>query len=690
MVSMYFIKSMFFSWPRIYFLFVIYILGFTIVIMGFKTSIKYRYLIALILLIMLVAGKFTGSSIGYYDNILKGNTESYVESTLLGQPQGIRGDEWATEKPYYFAQIMAKEKLEYFNSKLAFKGADMVVSAFSPVKDIIIVARPDLWGFLFLPKDYAFSFYWVSRLLLLFMASFEMLRILTKKYKYAVIGATCIVFAPPVQWWLSQTLMIMLMAGNYAIVCLNRTIRSSSLKEKLVFTFLMFWFAFIYILTMYPAFQVPLAYIYIGILAILWRDNKEYKILSKNNLIVAFFMSIPFVALLIRFFNMSSPAMNIILQTHYPGNSRPWVNLPWDFELYSIINLFTSTVAHPDFLNASEISQFWNFAVFLIVPILFTKKSIRLQYIPAKILFGISSGLFIISKLPEIYILNKISLLSFTYPSRMTVAFGYGFMLSLILYLSEVDDSGEIQHSNKRITANPISIVLGTSIVAVSIISDNIRLYFQKNFSSAYILIIPCVFFTYMGYLLISEKKENIRKFNVLFILLSLFSTILVNPLTYGTSSMFDKTTMREIRKLDEKDNGRWMVSGSPTISNLVTAQGVARVSGTYYYPDFDMMSVIDKDSKFDDLYNQFAHIDMRLTDEKDISIDIIDRERSEKVNGTNRIVYIPIDVARELGIKYIFTDIEIPEELAKNKEIILIYEDYIDSWKIYKINDEY
>lgn len=160
----------------------------------------------------------------------------------------------------------------------------------------------------------------------------------------------------------------------------------------------------------------------------------------------------------------------------------------------------------------------------------------------------------------------------------------------------------------------------------------------------------------------------------------------MVNPITKGTDSMFEKTTMEQIRKINSVDAGRWMVSGSPTISNLVTAQGVARTTGTYYYPDWEMMSIIDKKHEHINLWNQFAHIDMRLTD-GDLEFSLLDHERSLKVNGTNRIIYTPIETARDLKIKYIFTMIPIPQSIIDKGEVTLLYKDSVDPWSIYRIN---
>ncbi len=238
-----------FSIIRSYFFFIFSLLIVSLRVIDREKLLKYRYLVALIVFLCLVSGKFTGSSLGFYDYLITDNTVEYSCSTLLGIPRGIRGDEWATEKPMYFAQALSKNPFQYFNEKLGFEGYDMVVSGFSPIKDVLILTRPDLWGFLFLSKDYAFSFYWNLRLLLLFMSVFEFIYFFGKKDGYiAFLSAVIVVFSPPVQWWLSQSLMIMIYSALFFLVCYMKFFEREGLCKRKIFLFVcMVFFSNIYI-----------------------------------------------------------------------------------------------------------------------------------------------------------------------------------------------------------------------------------------------------------------------------------------------------------------------------------------------------------------------------------------------------------------------------------------------------------
>lgn len=669
-----------FSWPRIYFFFIWIFLISYMFYWGKLIVYRFRYIFALVLLILLVVGKFTGSSLGFYDGMITDNTEDYTDSTLLGIPQGLRGDEWATEKPYYFAQETTD--YSYFNNNLMLDGCDMVISAFAPVKDIVILSRPDLWGFLFLPRDYAFSFYWNLRIILLFLASFEMGFMLTKSKKYGVFWALFVCFAPPIQWWLSQVTMIVVWSGEYFVVAFNQLLQSKKWILKLIYTLVCALLGIIYILTMYPASQVTMGYIFaIIIIYLLYKNNKS---ICKQNLICLGGVVSLIGSFIVYFYHMSGPAMNQMLQTTYPGSTRSWQELPWDYEFLKFINPITwikSLVT----INNCEASQYVTFLPFLIVALCYyiykIKKEEKSDHILFGLLFVACLFMWMIAYAPQCTWLNKITLLSFAYPVRILFTTGFGFMLILFLLLYKNEKKKKVFPRGIGIF---ISSVLFVIIYSYSLKSELLKEYLPEDIRS-FIIFFAVLIYSFMGYCLIRGGVKATRVFVILYICISFFSTAFINPVTYGTDSMFEKVSLKKIQEINEKNPGRWMVSGNTTISNLVTAQGVARVSGTYYYPDDNMMKIIDPECKYKDLWNQYAHIDMRLTAGHNM-ISQYDYEQDYKLNGVDRIIYVNLETAKKLGIKYIFTRLKIPSKYLDSNELIKTFTNNTDGWEIYTL----
>lgn len=681
-LSRYFAAGQKLSLIRATFFFNLTFVGMLACWLGKKKVVRWRYLLAVVLLVLMTIGKYTGSSIGFYDGMLVGNTEGYECSTLLGIPQGIRGDEWATEKPYYFAQVNGGHDLPYYNYNMMLEGADMVVHAFAPVKDIITLFRPSLLGFLFLPAENAFAFYWWAKLIALFMASFEICRLLSGRVKYGVLGAIVFSFAPAIRWWLSQTLAEILIYGFWAVICYAYYLKAEKRGLRILSLIGVFYFLTCYIFTIYPASQVPIAYVLLAIVIWILYKNWDKKPFAKRRVVSYIIAAIPFMAIIVRFIIMSGPALKIMLNTVYPGAERPWISLEWEYPLYQLINPFTALIQHPSFSNSCEISQFYSFAVVLVPLVIWLTYRYRKKMLLPALLCGASTFLLAVAWIPQIPLLNKVTLLSMSYPVRILIACGIGYTLTIVSLLPMMEQ--EIC----GITRKKSMVLAGIAWMLLLIAATNSEKVFQYFLAfrfGTFLLVCTITLFCFMGYLLLQGGKKACMCFMSVLCALNIASTICIDPITCGTDSMFEKTTMKAICQLDAEDSGRWMVSGSPTISNLVTAQGVARVSGTYYYPDWDMMEIIDPKHQYENYWNQYAHIDMRLTTGEN-KVSIIDEEKSAKVDGTNRIIYIDMETAKKLEIKYIFTCVGIPDEYIQSGQLQLVYQDSVDPWTIYKI----
>ena len=117
---------------------------------------KKRYTISIIILFFLVIGKFSGSSIGIWNEYIEPSNN--IDTTLVGKPRGIRSDEWLVNTPYVFSQEY--NGYSYENDLSRGKETDMFTSIYTPINDILILTRPFNVGYLLLGKDYGLSFYW--------------------------------------------------------------------------------------------------------------------------------------------------------------------------------------------------------------------------------------------------------------------------------------------------------------------------------------------------------------------------------------------------------------------------------------------------------------------------------------------------------------------------------------------------
>jgi hypothetical protein len=679
----YFKPMLTFSWMRIYFWSIWIALVFSIYILGIEKSVKYRYVIAGILLVLLVLGKFNTSSIGAFDSMLHGNTTEYVPSVLFGRPQGIRADEWAIEKPYYFAQAM--NGLPYYNQNLAVGGADMVVYAFAPVANPMILARPDLWGFLFLPVEYAFSFYWFSKIIALFMGAFELFRVLVPQSRNAGWCAVAFTFSPVNQWFLSQGFIEAIIAGMFFVALWNQLLLRTTIGAKILAAIGCCLFANMYIYAMYPASQIPFGYIFLAMAIYVTWKNKDKHIFTFTNggLLLLILCSIAGMAFL--FLSMSSEALTVMSNTVYPGTVRTWSSIPWDYELLQLINPFTF-LGTSTYLNNCETAQFFTLLPFSLIAVLLVGKSFKnlenedkKSAIVLFVLTLVSLLLLFFEHLPQQNALTKAVFWGMSYPQR--ISFSAGFALFWVLQIAASILEKKEGHRVSTVWINSVVIFSGIVILIASMNSSYITSYFNsKGLIGQVLWIFTIVLTCILGAQLLYGGKY-IKYFFAIYTVAVVCSTILVNPISSGVSSIYEKSLMTAVREINASEPGKWITSGNAGIGNLVAAQGVERRSGYYYYPDVKMMNIIDPDKKYINLWNSFTAVDMRLTTGENY---IESPESNVAIT-----VYINLATAKTLGIKYIVIQdsVKLPEQYLKDGTLKLCYDDTFDPWSIYKIN---
>ena len=679
----YFKPALNFSWNRVFFFFILFLLLMSIYLFGLENILRYRYLVAAILFFLLVSGKFTGSSIGAFDQMLYGNTSAHTDTTILGRAQGIRADEWAIEKPYYFAQAAEGVNQPYYNYNLMIDGADMVIMAFSPVRDIIMSARPALLGFLFLPVEYTFSFYWNFRLIFLFLSTFELGLLLLNNKKISFCVAIALTWSAPVQWLFSQWLIDIIISGQYAVVFWNYLLASNTRKEKLLYSILLGCACNMYIYVMYPAAQIPFFYIFISMaIYIMWKYRAQ-KPLSRRNwpwFVIVFFL---ISSMALHFLYMSRDALTTMLNTVYPGGGdREWGTFAWDYELLPFMNLLTGIYKDSPYLNNCETAQFVYFLPFQLacIPFIVRNKRKDSKTLCLFMIGSVSLILYLLAKLPKQTLLSDILLLGMSYPRRLHYALGFGFFWTLwiivcILFLHTKEKA------SFRISKS-FSIFCTVVTLFAVIYSDTLRQYFGigSSVTGTVTVILLCLGFGYMGYLLLFYQKQNIRKFIIIYLIITIASTLFVNPLSCGMDSIYEKTSLEAVRQISARDkDGRWMISGNAGIGNLVSAQGVKRCSGYYYYPDISMMKLIDPEETYVNLWNSFTAVDMRLTEGNN--------HIESPENNVAITAYINLETAKKLNIRYVFDMGTISDEFLSSGNLEIIYIDPVDNVTIYKIN---
>lgn len=302
----------------------------------FKTVIRFRYLIALVIFIVLVLAQVNGSSIGIWNQIF--HTPSTV---VAGKPRAIRSDEWRVQTPYFLSQQSSGYSV--VNPNVSTSGQNMILSYGSPVWDISTLAKPLNWGFLLFGPSYGLAWYWNMKILLLILLSYELCMILTKRNMLiSAMGAFWIAFSPAVQWWFMQHVCDIVFYMEAMVVTFYYFFYfHERFRIKIGFALLFGLSCVGYVLTIYPGIQIPLGYLALLLMILILLDFRKKIPLKISDVLIAAGTAAFIIIMLVHVFLISKDAILATLNTSYPGKRISNGGEGFSFSFYAFLtNLF--------------------------------------------------------------------------------------------------------------------------------------------------------------------------------------------------------------------------------------------------------------------------------------------------------------------------------------------------------------
>lgn len=627
---------------------------------------KVRYYIATILFIILVVFKFHGSSIGMWDYLYKDYGDETVQTKIYeGTPRSIRSDEWLVQTPLYLSQVMKEDKLTRINENMRSNGEDMVVASYSPVLDATILGKPFSWGFLFLDKERGFSWYWWLKVISLFMVSYEMALMLSKRNKkIALFGASCIAFSPGIQWWFSTFVADLIIFAQGALVATYYYFRSKEDIKKKIINLIIFTICGIgFVISLYPAIQVCLGYLCAIIFIYLIVKNKE-KIKKKD--ILYFSVSVFVILSVIAYFIFTArEALSLMLGTTYPGAR---VELGGNSELYLLSSYAFSWLLpykDPQMLNASELSSFISLIPLTLIIFFFRKRDDEDNKLMVSMyIYMIIMLIFVVFGFPEI--LAKITLFSYIPVLRLLLVVGLTSTYLLIMILSNI-----VQRENK------INIVISSVITIASIIIIYLPLYGSEGHKYLHKegVLIGMLVFAILIYLFVRGYTKNLLPYVMVFMIIAGF---FVNPISRTLAPIYEKEVCKNIVKINKEDPGKWVSINNLYGASLLIANGVEVFNGVHYYPDLNMWRTLDTENIYEDIYNRYAHVLFDITNEE---------TKFELVQVDTIKVSVSIKDLYKTGIKYLLSNEDLCEYNTSEKiNFKELYYNVVDDTYIYEI----
>lgn len=626
---------------------------------GFELIYKYRFVLSFLLLIMLVSFKISGSSMGCWKLFL-GDGESGIR---LGEPRVWRSDEWGTLTPLCFRQqYNTLGSYNRYSQTLGSILTDNMLVYGQPSWDILTLFRPFYWGYLFFGSDRGLSWFWCSRLIVLFLSWFELGMLITDgQKKLSVMLSICVSFAPFLQWWFAiNGLVEMLIYGACFVLGSNYLVSRAFNPRKIAVAVGMAVCAVGYVLTFYPTWMVPVAWGFVPLFlwVVIWKFDR--KVLRRVDVVPWLLIFVITAAGLTVLAVTSWDVIKAELNSVYPGNAPSssggtglWWMMKYPISLVSRFSMNELIVENSSiicFAPAGFILALW--------VIIKEKKKDPLLIL----LLGMNLFLawYYCVGIPKW--LAKMLLLSFVNSNRGPQVLGF---LRLTLFVRAVALK---EKAPKRWLA-------ALAAVISSAVPMRLALGFTKYepgglryeyFDTAEKILVVWAILAVVFYLLYRARKSKYTMAVLGVCTVVLASSIWINPVAKGVPEITKSETMQQIRDLVKEDpKAIWLVVDMAyPATNIPAMAGADCLNTTQTYPQKTRWEMLDQEGEYEDIYNRYCHIRASLGSKtmlELVSTDYVEvtlsPEELKKLNIRYIVSTNDFDEKIAAGITNIFTD---------------------------------
>lgn len=626
---------------------------------GFELIYKYRFVLSFLLLIMLVSFKISGSSMGCWKLFL-GDGESGIR---LGEPRVWRSDEWGTLTPLCFRQrYNTLGAYNRYSQTLGSILTDNMLVYGQPSWDILTLFRPFYWGYLFFGSERGLSWFWCSRLIVLFLSWFELGMLITDgQKKLSVMLSICVSFAPFLQWWFAiNGLVEMLIYGACFVLGSNYLVSRAFNPRKIAVAVGMAVFAVGYVLTFYPTWMVPVAWGFVPLFlwVVIWKFDR--KVLRRVDVVPWLLIFVITAAGLTVLAVTSWDVIKAELNSVYPGNAPSssggtglWWMMKYPISLVSRFSMNELIVENSSiicFAPAGFILALW-------VIIKEKKKDPLLILLLEMNLF---LAWYYCVGIPKW--LAKMLLLSFVNSNRGPQVLGF---LRLTLFVRAVALK---EKAPKRWLA-------ALAAVISSAVPMRLALGFTKYepgglryeyFDTAEKILVVWAILAVVFYLLYRARKSKYTMAVLGVCTVVLASSIWINPVAKGVPEITKSETMQQIRDLVKEDpQAIWLVVDMAyPATNIPAMAGADCLNTTQTYPQKTRWETLDQEGEYEDIYNRYCHIRASLGSKtmlELVSTDYVEvtlsPEELKKLNIRYIVSTNDFDEKIAAGITNIFTD---------------------------------
>ncbi len=655
--------------------------------LGFSTVNQWlhnhRWQIGAGIVIVAVLLDISGSSLGMW-NFWMGSDLS--QDVVFGTPRASRTDEYSVMTPRAFAQDYSN--YSYFNHLQGATSSDMFLIKDAPVWVIAEVFRPFHWGYLLLGSSRGLAYYWSARLVVLFLAVYELCLLLTRddrtgtsRRDLSLIGACLVTFAPIVQWWFAiNSLPEMIIAMSLATVVCDRFCADHDSLHRFGYSMFIAWCAGTFLITLYPAWQIPLVWVllalFIGIIARFWGSIR----FTRKDAISVLVSILVLVALLATVVYFSRPTIKAMLGTSYPGVRK---NTGGD---YGVTGLFagTSQLLFPymdmkpfNSWSPTELSCFID--LFPLGLILCARKWFSRRHADvlsvALVVVGIFLFIYICVGVPRW--LSTITLMTQTSGGRARAAFGLTNILLLVIGSAGLTQTTGITNNASSIdrrTQKADRIFAGVTVTVLLIVYSLAAIRMYQMARVWYF----CVLIVVLGLPLLlavltppqgasactgdraiartdADTAPGLRRTHTisatLAVMILVCTGLSVNPVQLGARPLTQQPQTTTVKAIEQAHgSGTWLTAGDDSwlTGNLLPANGITTLNSLAVTPDLATWEKIDPGAAHKTVYNRYASITAWVNSDAD------QKQKFQLLYPDHFSVKLTPDELHTLGVRYV------------------------------------
>ena len=617
---------------------------------GFELIYKYRFVLSFLLLIMLVSFKISGSSMGCWKLFL-GDGESGIR---LGEPRVWRSDEWGTLTPLCFRQqYNTLGAYNRYSQTLGSILTDNMLVYGQPSWDILTLFRPFYWGYLFFGSERGLSWFWCSRLIVLFLSWFELGMLITDgQKKLSVMLSVCVSFAPFLQWWFAiNGLVEMLIYGACFVLGSNYLVSRAFNPRKIAVAVGMAVCAVGYVLTFYPTWMVPVAWGFVPLFlwVVIWKFNRN--VLRRVDVVPWLLIFVITAAGLTVLAVTSWDVIKAELNSVYPGNapsSSGGTGLWWMMKYpISLVSRFSMNEL---IVENSSIICFAPAGVILALWVIIKEKKKDPLLI---LLLGMNLFLawYYCVGIPKW--LAKMLLLSFVNSNRGPQVLGF-------LRLTLLGRAVALKEKAPKRWLAALAAVISSAVpmrLALGFTKYEPGGLRYEYFDTAEKIVVVWAIIAVVFYLLYRARKSKYTMAVLGVCTVVLASSIWINPVAKGVPEITKSETMQQIRDLVKEDpQAIWLVVDMAyPATNIPAMAGADCLNTTQTYPQKTRWEMLDPEGEYEDIYNRYCHIRASLGSKT--MLELVSTDYVE-------VTLSPEDL-KKLNIRYIVSTNDFDEKIA-------------------------